>query len=143
MFDKLFERTPQRNLYPQDWQYTSPPQYTPTPQSYPATQSMSTPKSQKYIRVSKGDMYYIFLKSQVPTYEWLIYQIRKYFPGMYRWTRNRWRPISIDIQTYDLPSCRGIYSVSIPPNSWTTVITDIDNIYIVSSIQLSICHWNR
>ncbi len=35
----------------------------PTPQSNPAT------KSQKYIRISKGKKYYVFLKSQVPTYQ--------------------------------------------------------------------------
>ncbi|PBK81030.1 hypothetical protein ARMGADRAFT_1146752 [Armillaria gallica] len=95
-----------------------------TPQFNPAT------KSRKYIRISKGDKYYVFLKSQVPTYEWLIYHICTCIPGMYRKVHNRWDPIPIVIKTYDLPSCRG-NCVNIPPSWWTTVITDIDNIHII------------
>ncbi|KAK0219298.1 hypothetical protein EDD85DRAFT_961258 [Armillaria nabsnona] len=128
MFANNFKPALQRKPTPQ---YTPPPKYTSTPQSNPATPYMYVTKSQKYIRISKGDKYYIFKKSQVPTYQWLIYNIRKYIPGMYRKVHNRLEPIPIVITTYVLPSCQG-NGITIPPSWWTTVITDIDNIHILS-----------
>ncbi len=59
---------------------------------------------------------------------------------MYRKVHNRLHPIPIVIRTYDLPSCRGIVSLFHPVGG-QPVIADIDNIHIVSYIQLSIYRW--
>ncbi len=49
--------------------------------------------------------------------------------------------VPIVIQTCDLPAYKE-YFVDIQPNVWTTIIADIDNIHVVSSLQFIVCHWD-
>ncbi|SJL14726.1 uncharacterized protein ARMOST_18193 [Armillaria ostoyae] len=94
---------------------------------------MSSTRS-KFIVVTNDDRNVFALRENVSQYPALITSINSYFPS----TRNK----TIVIQTRDLAICAGRF-VDIPPNLWSHIKDDIDNIRVQVIEARATYYWNR